>query len=332
MKVYTLDIDSGERDTAIYPNPSAYTVYLKTPVYNVSNIEVVSVRIPTPRVINAYNNTFTVRDINGSYDVHINPLDSNISNTSQFSAYVTTLISNAGCNTINSVQHSHGRFIFSNTNASHNFSLNFYSGTNGWTSNNISYTTPNQLFGFPAIDATSTNSVLVGGESDLVHPPKTFVLKISSGSSGFHQDIYTVSPFYTGVFMNNETDTNAKPYMLFKSQDDMFRYEYNTGPQKEINSLTFEWYHKENNKLIPIDFKNRDHAIKLTLHGNKDKLESLPKVDRKTDLPPPISIPELENPYRWKEYASIALIVFVGLIALMLTKRKPRIPIPITPE
>lgn len=327
MKVYNLDLDSGERDPLIYLNSNSFTISLKTPVYNVSNIEVVSVRLPRPRTIGYFNNKFTIQDAIGTYDVTIDPLDSNLNSYTQLASYTQLLIRSSGCDTINDVSYTNNVFVFSNTLGTSNFSLNFYSGTHGWSSNNISYTTPNQMFGFPSRDIMSSNGVLRGNKPDIEHALKTFILKISSGSSEFNQDVYTNTPFYTGVFLNTDTDSN-KDYILFKSQDDPFLHEFNTGIQKEINSLTFEWFHKENNKLIPIDFNGRDYAIKLKLYGNTDKLESLPKVSRNTELPPPISIPELENPYRWKEYASIALIIFVGIIALMITKRKPRI----TPE
>ena len=75
-------------------------------------------------------------------------------------------------------------------------------------------------------------------------------------------------------------------------------------------------------RLIPYDFRNQDHVLKLEITCSTDKLENLPKVKRNTELPEPISIPELENPYRWKEYASIAFIVLIGILVIIYTKRK----------
>ena len=62
MTVHTIDIDSGERDASLYPNPNAYTIDLKTPVFDVTSLEVTTARFPTqPFVIHDNNNKFSVR-------------------------------------------------------------------------------------------------------------------------------------------------------------------------------------------------------------------------------------------------------------------------------
>ena len=80
---------------------------------------------------------------------------------------------------------------------------------------------------------------------------------------------------------------------------------------------------------IPYDFRGQDHILKFEITGSTDKLEGLPKVpleDVKKALPPPISIPELVvDTYRWKEYFSIGVIVFVGILLLSLMKRRPKL-------
>jgi hypothetical protein len=64
MKVHTLDIDSSERYTNVYPYANNYVVTLKEPIYDVTQITLVSARIPTPQLhICETNKTFSV---NGS--------------------------------------------------------------------------------------------------------------------------------------------------------------------------------------------------------------------------------------------------------------------------
>ena len=336
MKVHILDIDSGERDTAIYEYSNNYSVTLKTPLYNVTKLEVVSVRLPKPRVFNHFNNKFTVHDDYGIYDVEIDPLNTNLVNSPSEDVVATylqdTVIPASGCNTIDKVVHINGSFEFSNVATTDDFLLDFYNGVDGWTSNVIGRTTPNQLFGLNASNVASSSSLIRCGKPDIAAGPKTFVLKISSGSDDFNQDSYTTTPFYTGIFMNNETDisyTTFQEYYTLYGNDDSFIHVYNKGPQREISNLKIQWYYKENNKLIPIDFIERDHSIKLRIHGSIDKLEGLPKVPLEVvekELPPPISIPEMVvDTYRWKDYLSIGIIVFVGLVLLSLMKRKPRL-------
>jgi hypothetical protein len=67
-------------------------------------------------------------------------------------------------------------------------------------------------------------------------------------------------------------------------------------------------------------------VLKFEITCSTDKLENLSKQKTplsRFDLPPPISIPEMENPYRWKEYLSIVGIVLLGLIVILITS-KPR--------
>jgi hypothetical protein len=132
--------------------------------------------------------------------------------------------------------------------------------------------------------------------------------------------------------MNNDDDStysSAQKYYTFYGSDDSFVHEFNNGPQREISSLKIEWYYKENNKLVPVDFYERDNSIKLRIHGSTDKLEGLPKVSPEVvnnELPPPISIPtQLDDVYKWKEYLSIGIIIFVGivLLSLMNGRRRP---------
>ena len=49
MKVHNLTIDSSQRDNSIYPHANNYVVFLENPIYDVSEIKLVSAHIPTPQ-------------------------------------------------------------------------------------------------------------------------------------------------------------------------------------------------------------------------------------------------------------------------------------------
>ena len=51
MKVHNLSIDSSQRNTALHPNPNDYTVTLDDAIYDVSQIKLVSGRIPTSQFL-----------------------------------------------------------------------------------------------------------------------------------------------------------------------------------------------------------------------------------------------------------------------------------------
>ena len=60
MNVHNLTIDSSQRDTTLYPHTNSYVITLKNPIYDVSEINLLSGRIPTPQtLICETNNTFT---------------------------------------------------------------------------------------------------------------------------------------------------------------------------------------------------------------------------------------------------------------------------------
>ena len=61
MKVHNLTIDSSQRDPVKYANPNDYVISLESPVYDISQIKLVSARIPTPQfLICENNNTFNL--------------------------------------------------------------------------------------------------------------------------------------------------------------------------------------------------------------------------------------------------------------------------------
>lgn len=335
MKVYTLDVDSGDRDPTVYPTSNSFVVDLKTPIYNVTHLDVVSARVPRPKVFHGSNNKFTVEDDEGTYDVTIDPTSGNLDTLTNLASELQTLIDDAGCKTIDQVADSGGKLVFSNVGATHEFSLNFNTGVDGWSSNVWERTTPNQIFGFNASDITSTGGTLTSGTPEIFHAPKTFVLKVSSGSDAFNQDVYAHSPYYTGSFMNNDVDTSSsskQPFYVFYGNDDALTHEFTTGPQREVKSLKFEWLYKENNKLVPLDFDERDVAVKVRIKGSTDKLEGLPKVVVEEEtigaLPPPISVPELrKNVYEWDDwdkYIPIAFTVFAGVVVLWALSGRSR--------
>ena len=64
MRVYTLDIDSSERDPTSYPNPGDYVVELRHPIYDVKKLSIVSARIHASQfLINDHITKFFIKKI-----------------------------------------------------------------------------------------------------------------------------------------------------------------------------------------------------------------------------------------------------------------------------
>ena len=320
MKVHTLNIDSSERDTSVYAYANSYVVNLDNPIYDISNIKLVSARIPTPQLMTCATNKTSKVD-----GVSITLNETNYSN-----GYVLATdldIELAPANThIDSVifDEETDSLVFSNTEASDDFTLQFYSGTSGYLSNASPLTTPHQLMGFSSKDFTSTGNVLRSGAINL-DGPNSLILKLTTGSDEFTQTVYTSTPFYTGHILLDGTD-----FVNFSGTDDKLVHHFHSGAQKMIKDVKIEFFYMSHGRLIPYDFRNQDHILKFEISGTTDKLENLPKVPieepKKVEKEEPIiSIPEIvKNTYKWrKEYLYIGLIVLVGLLLLFFMKAKP---------
>tara|TARA_R100000951_G_scaffold106804_2_gene101613 strand:+ start:1476 stop:2474 length:999 start_codon:yes stop_codon:yes gene_type:complete len=320
MKVHTLNIDSSERDTSIYTYANNYVVNLDNPIYDISNIKLVSARIPTPQLMtSATNKTFSVDGV----DITLN--ETNYSNGYVLAEDLDIELAPSNSH-IDSVifDEETESLVFSNTEASDNFTIEFYDGTSGYLSNTSPLTTPHQIMGFSSKNFTSTNNTLRSGAINL-NGPNSLVLKLTTGSDEFTQTVYTSTPFYTGHILLDGSD-----FINFNGADDVLVHHFHSGSQKMIKDVKVEFFYMSHGRLIPYDFRNQDHILKFEITGSTDKLENLPKVPieepKKVEKEEPIiSIPEVvKNSYIWrKEYLYIALIVIVGLLLIFFMKGKP---------
>ena len=315
MKVHNLTIDSSQRNTDIYQYANSYVITLENPIYDVSEIKLISGRIPTPQtLICDTNNTFTFN--NGTQDSDITLPDGNYTLTqlkTQLDSNLTSLLSNLSV-TLNATNKT---FTITDSAPTTTKIFKFKSGTNGYDSNVSPLTTPHQNLGFSSgdyefIDSITTGYVNLGG-------PNSLVMKMTTGSDTLTQSVYTSTPFYTGHILLNGSEV-----INFNGSDDKVVHHFHTGPQKSIREIKIEFFYMSHGRLIPYDFRNQDHVLKFEITCSTDKLEGLPKVpieeDTKKEIEEePISIPEVKNVYRWKIY--IALIVIVGLYLMFFTKR-----------
>lgn len=327
MKVHTLDIDSSERDTNVYTYANSYTMTLKEPIYDVTQIKLISARVPTPQLITcATNKTFSIHDSGAPNDlIEVTLNETNYTNGAALASDLDTLMQPpATCIDQVVFDTDTQALTFSNTNAgsSNTFTFKFFDGTNGYLSN-VALTTPHQVIGFSSENPVESDSIVSGAIN--LEGPNSLVLRMTSGSDEFTKTVYSTTPFYTGHILLNGTDV-----MNFHGADDPFTHEFYKGPQKYVKDIKIEFFYMSHGKLIPYDFRNQDHILKFEIVCSTDKLEGLPKVPLEVvekELPPPISIPEtVEDVYKWKiEYISIGIIVFVGLVLLSLMKRKPKL-------
>lgn len=309
MKVHTLDIDSSERDPILYPDPGDYVIHLNNPVYNVSKITIISAKIRNSQLlINDRNNRFTINTASASETVVI-PIGNYTgaelaAAVVQQSGIVDSATYDSDTNTI----------TYSNANSS-NFTFAFYGGENGYTDSNNEYTTPHDVLGFVGSNIHSASYNLQSGNMNL-QGIDAFVLKLSSGSNEFNKTVYSSTPFYTGKILASGDIIN------YSGNDDAVEYNFDSGVLQTISSIRVQFYYSSHGRLIPYDFRNANHILKLGLTCSTDKLENVPKIEKDFSLPPPVHIPEFEDVNRWDAFVSIFIIVFVGVLLMLIIKRR----------
>jgi len=323
MKVHTLDIDSGERDTNVYAYANTYIVTLKEPIYDVTKITLVSARIPTPQLhICNTNKTFSIDGVDITLEANNFTSGATLASELQNQLFIETGVPTPSDIDQVTFDEYRSTLTFSNTEGTNNFTFEFFDGTNGYLSN-VAITTPHQLLGFTSNNQPSSNYTLTSGPINL-NGPNSIIIRLTTGSDELTKTIYSVTPFYTGHILLDGTD-----FINYHQTDDPLTYEFYKGPQKYIRDIKIEFFYTSHGRLIPYDFRNQDHILKFEITGSTNKLEGLPKVSPEVvnkELPPPINIPSaLDDVYKWKEYLSIGIIIFVGIILLFLMRRRPKL-------
>lgn len=321
MKVYTLDIDSSQRDANLYTYANNYVVSLENPIYDVSKISLVSARIPTQQLtVCSTNKTFSVDGTD------ITLTEKNVSDKSTFASELQTALAPPTTN-VNSVSYVSGldTLLFSNTIKEGHFTLEFYSGTHGYSSNITDRTTPHQIMGLSSDDFNSNANYQVMSGPLNFSGPNALLLRLTAGSDDFTKHVYTGTPFYTGQILLDGGD-----YVNFKGADDPLVHEFHSGPQKVMDSLKVEFFYMSHGKLIPYDFRYQEHTLKFEITCSTDRLENLPRevIPEEFTLPPPIRVHEKksvkEDMYKW---VPIIFIVIVGILLMTFIGRpQPRTP------
>jgi hypothetical protein len=326
MKVHNLTIDSSHREPVT--NLNDYVVSLESPIYDISQIKLVSARIPTPQLLVCESNrSFKFRATNQAGNTQEFGVSLSVGNYTG-SSFAALFQSVGGYNFNISYDATNNKFQMGQPTDPNGQNLQllrfmFKTGQNGYDDSSSDRTTPHQIFGLPAQDLQ-----MIGGDFGAANldGPNSLVMRISSGSEQLNQTLPTSgqTPYYTGHILL----PGAKPFVNVNGGDDKVTHDFHSGTLKCVRDLRIQFFYMSHGRLIPYDFRNQDHVLKFEITCSTDKLENLPKVSHdvvKRVLPPPVSIPEFENPYKWNQILPIVAVSFIGILFLVLTKRKPKL-------
>jgi len=310
----TLYVDSRQRDTKLYPSGNAYTLFLQSPVHNVSQIDLISAKIPnTMYNLTTSSNVIVV----GTSNVALNPgfystdsLVSTFNNTSQVS------------NVAMSYLEAEGKFLFTgNLSAVTTLTLEIaeiLGLPNGTTPSRPIASNAVYKGLYPTANAYVVSSNIVSLEmNDYVW------LDIEEFRTPFTTDARKLILNPQGVYTTT-SNTSARSFAIipmdvpsggiksFKEETD---YHVNvTFPSRldSLDRLTVKWLNRDG---VPLDFHGLDvNSFTLRLHT----VHVSDEVERPVSLPPPVPYEKENQKIVWG--AMIALVI--GLMLIILAGKK----------
>jgi len=294
---HIIELESGERDISLYPLSSDYTLSLDRPIYNVEKIRVVSAVIPRSQtLVNSVNKVFKVDDTEVTLD------EKNYTSGQDLATDLTAKIPSISV-------------TFNSTNDSLTFT--------GSTSFTLSFTSEStaRILGLLKGDNASTGTTLVSGAIDLLGV-QSIIMKLSSGDDELERGLYTSdSGVYFGGFLISGIGSDV---IYHYGHLDAIESMYTRSNKKDITSLRVSFHWKDGTELVPYDFRNRNHTVKLEIEGNTDKLNSNTideDVYTKKELPPPVEMPLFKEKIRDISPDKIipialAIVLLLGLVSL----------------
>jgi len=311
----TLYVDSRQRDTKLYPSGNSYTLFLQSPVHNISQIDLISAKIPnTMYNLTTSSNVLVI----GTSNVALNPgFYSTCSLVDTFNN--TTQVSNVALSYLDA----EGKFLF--------------------TGNLTSVTTLTQeiaeILGLPlgttASSPIATNAVYKGlyptanayvVSSNIVSlEMNDYVwLDIEEFRTPFTSDARKLILNPQGVYTTT-SNTSARSFAIipmdvpsggiksFKEANDYPVYVAFPSRLDSLDRLTISWLDR-NGK--PLDFHGLDvNSFTLRLHT----VHVPDQVERPVSLPPPVPFEKDNQKIVWG--ATLALVIGLMLIILAGKKR-----------
>jgi hypothetical protein len=281
---YLLEVDSSQRDVVKYPNPNDYKVEINRPMYNISQVKLISARIPLSQwTVDEYNsnvtyNTTLVQLTQRDY-LTGNALASNVQQ--QFTdetGFTGTVEYSSNTNAL----------TFSNpAPMSLIFGANSPAATWGFL--------PNTTYG-PAL-------TIVSQSIDIDGPTSLIISLNGDDRDDIKNDLYIANEEQAPLHFFGRIITVAytvRRLIDMNGNDDPVRHNFFRGTESYVQRLHIRFYCNNFKEVHPYNFKLRNHILKFEITCNLDKL-SLTKDDhvvpKMLELPPPLDIGRFGDQY-----------------------------------
>jgi hypothetical protein len=308
-------VDSRTRDSNLFPNGNAYSVYLTNPIKNIKRVELVSASVPNTM----YNLTFgsNVLIVGGTSNVSLAPsfftsntLPTEITNTGRMPTGMAVTYSA-----------NEGKFLFSNTSS---FTLNVTTQEMatilglpfGTVLNSTQVTSADLVYG---TNASIVNKYIIKSSnvSDFTTNEMVFLdieelrnqkLHLGSKISGNT----FVSSSASHAFGPIPLDVQPNTVKTFKLADYDLSVDYPHVVEK-LSRLTVNWRNINGNLLNFNGSNNNSFILRVT------RTDVPPNKDRELGLPPPVPWDTWHKIYDPKYILGIALLI--GVLLIFFTKK-----------
>ena len=317
---YLLEIDSSQRDVTLYPNSNTYTVSLNRPMYNVSNIKLVSGRIPLPQwTIDAFNDTFKY-NLNGAGDITVTIAQQDYLTGAGLATELTTQLTAVSITA--SFDINTGAITF--THATLPFTLTM--GSNS----------PAAVLGLlPNTTSSSVANNIITGSIDL-GGPTSLILSLSADRRDDIKNVLYVEGGEDSVPMHYfgriiTVAYTEKRLINFNGNSDPVRNLFYKGTEGYMDKIDINFFWNNFKEVNPYDFKLRNHVLKFEITCSLDKLSLSKENDmnkRLVELPPKLELDRFNSTFRiWGNkqfmvYGGASIVL--GLIVLILSSFKYR--------
>jgi len=219
------------------------------------------------------------------------------------------------------------KLTYSNIGIGNNFSFNFFTGSNGYSTSSMNGP-PANIMGFNGLDVSSSNGIITSDVIDLSGPTSIFIRLtcngedliqssyIDGGTFSFGNTIYDVTstsqivPTYMGRIVLNTIGT-VVPYTPMD-----YLIEYNTPPDLNITNIRIRMYWNNGTKLIPYDFGVTNHMLKFEFSCETDRFMKIYPYNEVDELPEPMKEPEVSNNNNMI-YIIVFIVLFLGFLMLI---------------
>ena len=327
---YLLEIDSAQRDVVLYPNSNTYAVSLNRPLYNVSNIKLVSGRIPLPQwTIDEFNDTFKCKVGAG--------VDTTVTLTSQDYLTGTALAAELQIQLI-PVDGTFTAVYNDGTGGTNNTKdITIACTTNEFTLT-MGSNSPAAVLGLLPDHTTSSGTPVVKQITTAaidLSGPTSLILSLSADNRDDIKNVLYVEGgeekpmHYFGRIIT--VAYTEKRLINFNGNSDPVRNLFYKGAEGYMDKIDINFFWNNFKEVKPYDFKLRNHVLKFEITCSLDKLSLSKENDmnkRLVELPPKLELDRFNSTFRiWGNkqfmvYGGASIVL--GLIVLILSSFKYR--------